>query len=90
VQVRWRRDGNELFYLTPDARLMAVPVKVTSRGIEPGAPLPLFKMHAFGTFESLATAYVVSGDGQRFLVLTSKNAASPSPLKLILNSRAIR
>src|SRR5260370_6415618 len=27
VQPEWRRDGRELFYRTPDRKLMAVPVK---------------------------------------------------------------
>jgi hypothetical protein len=88
VQVRWRRDGNELFYIALDGRLMAVQIKVTSGGIEPSPPVALFTMHAFGTFESLSTTYVPSADGQRFLVLTSKDAASPAPIKLILNWRA--
>jgi dipeptidyl aminopeptidase/acylaminoacyl peptidase len=85
VQVRWRRDGNEIFYIALDGRLMAVQVKVTGGVIEPTTPIPLFTMHAFGTFESRAATYDVSADGQRFLVLTSKDAASPWPIKLILN-----
>src|SRR5262249_27963343 len=30
-QVRWRRDGQELFYVTPDSRLMAVPVQIATK-----------------------------------------------------------
>ena len=30
VQARWRRDGKELFYLGPDNRLMAVPMRLDS------------------------------------------------------------
>ncbi len=29
VQPRWRRDGHELFYVAPDGRLMAVPIRLT-------------------------------------------------------------
>ena len=32
VQPRWRRDGRELFYVAPDARLMAVPITISSQG----------------------------------------------------------
>ena len=32
TQVRWARDGNEIFYTTLDGRLMAVPVRVEPDG----------------------------------------------------------
>ena len=43
-QPRWRRDGQELFYIAPDTRLMAVPIALGKDGqtIEPGTPVPLF------------------------------------------------
>ncbi|PYS34448.1 MAG: hypothetical protein DMG14_29455 [Acidobacteria bacterium] len=39
AQVRWRRDGKELFYIALDGRLMAVPIRFASDGhaVEPGA-----------------------------------------------------
>ena len=44
AQVRWRRDGRELFYIAPDGRLMAVPIGLASNGqaLEAGVPVPLF------------------------------------------------
>ena len=33
---RWRRDGRELFYLSPDAKLMAVPIRSQGPTMEPG------------------------------------------------------
>jgi Tol biopolymer transport system component len=88
VQVRWRRDGKELFYLDPTGRLMAVDIKTTAGAIVPSPPTPLFSIHAFGAFESFNTAYDVSADGQRFLVLTSKDAMASAPIKLILDWKA--
>jgi Tol biopolymer transport system component len=48
TQVRWRRDGKELFYVAPDARLMAVPISVAldgqnaaSRRVDTAVPDPL-------------------------------------------------
>src|SRR5262249_57200415 len=38
-QPRWRRDGKEIFYVSPDHRLMAVPVK-GGGGLEGGGPAP--------------------------------------------------
>jgi Tol biopolymer transport system component len=88
VQVRWRRDGNELFYLDPTGRLMAVDIQATAGVIVPSSPTPLFSIHAFGAFESFNTAYDVSADGQRFLVLTSRDAMATAPIKLILDWKA--
>ncbi len=44
-QPRWRPDGKELFYVAPDARLMAVPIAVGAdpQTLEQGAPVPLFR-----------------------------------------------
>ena len=43
-QVRWRRDGKELFYLGFDDKLMSVPVSLDTRGqkIDIGTPTALF------------------------------------------------
>ena len=55
-QPRWRPDGKELFYVAPDARLMAVPIAVgvDAQTLEAGAPVPLFRTRlasgAGGTF----------------------------------------
>lgn len=91
IQVRWRVDGRELFYLAADGRLMAVPIQVGSNGstIEPGAATPLFWTHLWGAAQS-ATAlfpqYSVSRDGQRFLmnIISQVNAG---PITVILNGR---
>jgi eukaryotic-like serine/threonine-protein kinase len=84
-QPRWRRDGKELFYLSPDGKLMAVNV---TEG-------PIFKA---GVPESLFQAFVVRGrreavsdvlrwdvtpDGKRFLIDTAK--AQSEPLTVVLN-----
>src|SRR5260370_36705250 len=37
-QPRWRRDGKELFYCSPDGKLMAVDVVATSPELTPGIP----------------------------------------------------
>src|SRR5262245_58465622 len=47
AQARWRRDGTELFYLSLDAQLMAVPLRASPNGktLEASAPVPLFVAH---------------------------------------------
>ena len=40
---RWSHDGRELFYVSADRRLMAVPVRTTPM-LEVGSPAPLFAL----------------------------------------------
>jgi Tol biopolymer transport system component len=86
-QARWRREGKELFYIGQDNRLMAVPIQFASNGqtVEPGAPVPLFGLRMSGPIE-IDKWYVVSLDGQRFLV--SNYREDTSPITVILNSKA--
>jgi hypothetical protein len=69
AQVRWRRDGQELFYVALDDRLMAVPIQLASNGraIEIGAPAPLFTTHIGGAVQGAnMQQYMVSSDGRAF------------------------
>jgi Tol biopolymer transport system component len=69
---RWSRDGKELYYLSLDGKLMAVPVRSTAVTFEPGVGVPLFDVRTRGY-----TPYDVAVDG-RFLINTADttNAAS--------------
>src|SRR5215831_8924620 len=87
AQVRWGRDGKELFYIALDGRLMAVPMRIASgaQTIEAGSPIPLFATHVGGALSDPFTVqYDVSPDGQRFLMNTIIEEA-PSPITVILN-----
>ena len=86
VQARWRRDGRELFYLALDGRLVAVPIALSSTGrtVETGTPAPLFAAPV-GSLQDIALhQYIVSADGQRFLIDTVVEEAA-SPIVVILN-----
>jgi Tol biopolymer transport system component len=78
----WRRDGKELFYITPDGKLMAVEIKPGST-FEPGVPKLLFDVV---TARTLATnTYDVSPDGQRFLFTSGQSDTNSSSLAVIVN-----
>ena len=84
-QPRWRRDGNELFYLAPDGKLMAVGVK-TGAGFESGTPAALFLTHPRQPLSAMDFfSYDVTADGQRFLVNTKLDTSNSAPLSVILN-----
>ena len=90
AQVRWSRDGRELFYIGLDERLMSVAIRLdSSKGAVEhiGPPAPLFMTRVGGAVQQggFPTQYAVSADGQRFLMKTVRNGLTTSPLTLILN-----
>ena len=88
AQVRWRPDGKELFYLSLDNRLMAVPIRASSDGqsVDAGTPVVLFPATRLGApAQSVQMQqYVVSPDGQRFLLNTVLDDIL-SPIVVVLN-----
>ena len=63
---RWLRDGGELYFVSPDGRIMAADVK-TDGGFSSGVPKPLFRFS--GTTETTRRSYWPSPNGQRFLIM---------------------
>ena len=61
---RWRRDGRELFYFSPDNVVMAVDVRPAANLVEVGIPHALFETFSYGVFGR----FDVTPDGQRFIV----------------------
>src|SRR5215475_14516334 len=57
----WRRDGQELFYLSLDQKIMSVPLRINGVTLDLGTPKELFSV-------SGATAFTITRDAQRFLV----------------------
>jgi tRNA A-37 threonylcarbamoyl transferase component Bud32 len=83
---RWRRDGKELFFLSPDRQIMAVSIE---HGTETkfGHPAALFQLPtSYRSLTPVTVGYEVSGDGQRFLVPIRK--AVGAPLQVVVNWQA--
>jgi eukaryotic-like serine/threonine-protein kinase len=78
---RWRRDGREIFYLSPDSRLMSASVDGRASAFEVGMVQPLFDTRARTTRRYM---YDVSPDGQRFLINTDAETAL-QPVTLVVN-----
>jgi eukaryotic-like serine/threonine-protein kinase len=66
TEPQWQRDGKELFYVSADRTLTAVPVKLGAT-VETGTPQPLFSVILADQFGN--EVYAAMRDGQRFLVL---------------------
>jgi len=68
MQPEWRRDGEELFFISSDGQLMAVPLETTGPGLDAGTPRALFDVEIPEPDAPFPTDYAVTPDGQRFLV----------------------
>jgi len=82
---RWRGDGKELFYISSDSKMMAVPVTIGAN-FDAGAPLALFQAvprQPVSTNDQFV--YDVARDGQRFLILTQVKRPESRPMSVILN-----
>jgi dipeptidyl aminopeptidase/acylaminoacyl peptidase len=77
----WRRDGAELFYLSGDNQLMAVPVRTTGAVFWAGKPVPLFRIDAPG-WSGYGNAFDAAPEGDRFLIQT---AATALPFTVVRN-----
>jgi eukaryotic-like serine/threonine-protein kinase len=85
IQARWRGDGKELFYLAPDQRLMAVPIQLDAQRnvVDVGTPVALFTTALAGPQGNAGRHYMVSRDGQRFLMDTLREVTLP--ITVVLN-----
>ncbi|MGH9400340.1 MAG: hypothetical protein ACRD00_08215, partial [Thermoanaerobaculia bacterium] len=84
-QPRWRRDGKEIFYLTPDGRLMAAAVTAGST-FAAASPRLLFQTETTNLDVSgAASLYAVASDGQRFLVNAPVGGPAAQPITVVLD-----
>nr|MDP9361650.1 protein kinase [Acidobacteriota bacterium] len=80
--VRWSRDGKQLFYLTPDYKLVAVDVSARGEEFVAGIPRVLFQTNIRRT---PGPQWDVSPDGKRFLINTVVQQTEAAPLTLVHN-----
>jgi Tol biopolymer transport system component len=86
IEPTWRRDGKELFYLGSDRSLMAVALK-TDAAVSTSVPRRLFetRMANRTNLGYIRNQYVVTGDGQRFLVSQPAGEAFSSRITVVIN-----
>jgi len=87
VQPRWRRDGKELFYISPDSKMMSVEVN-TRPVFQSGTPRSLFQTKIVDTgIRTGPLSWDLAPNGDRFLII-EPNASDTSALTVILNWRS--
>lgn len=86
ISPRWRRDGRELFYVSPDSgSLMAVAV-VPAPTFTAALPVRLFDLQSAGPARRpREIGYDVSPDGHAFLLSAPSEQPLPSGIAVVLN-----
>jgi hypothetical protein len=82
---QWGAGGRELFYLSPDNKLMVVSLTIRAHSVEPSASRELFPLPSADLGWS---PYNATADGQRFLVRATAAPAGQS-LDVIFNWPAL-
>jgi Tol biopolymer transport system component len=85
MQPEWRRDGKELFYLSADRKIMAVPIALHGDSVVVGTPEPLFSVDVAEPVAPYPNEYTVTADGQRFVVTLNAKAQTPQTLTILYN-----
>jgi eukaryotic-like serine/threonine-protein kinase len=84
TMARWRGDGKEIFYLSLEGKMMAVPVSIDGPVFHSSTPRFLFN----ATPPEMRTPnfeYDVSADGERFLMIEPAAKPEYQPLTLVSN-----
>jgi serine/threonine protein kinase len=79
---RWRRDGKELYYLSPDDKMMAVQIAESAGKLEIGAARALFQVRQIAR---VGYPYDVTADGSRFLASVQTEQPSTESITLVVN-----
>lgn len=83
---RWRRDGKELFYRSPDDKIVAVAISEQEGKLNIGKPEVLFQ--ADPAAGALGPTYDLSADGRKVVVVTPVQNSFP-PFTLVTNWPAL-
>ncbi len=82
MQAKWRADGKELFYLTREGTMMSVEVRPGAT-LDLGTPRPLFRTRLRPS--NAIDQYVVTADGQRFIIMEPPVDAPTDALTIVTN-----
>jgi hypothetical protein len=78
---RWKADGSEIYFLSPDRKLMAVKVEPN---FSFSSPKILFQTRVAEDIHAYHMHYLPSRDG-RFLMNIQVGEPAPTPITIVLN-----
>jgi Tol biopolymer transport system component len=83
-QPQWSRDGRELYYVTPDRRIIAVSVNASGGTFVPGRQTVVAETRITGWERNAqGSQYAFFPDGQRVIVIDAADVVRP--ISLVLN-----
>jgi dipeptidyl aminopeptidase/acylaminoacyl peptidase len=90
AQPQWSHDGKEIYWIAPDATLMAASVQTSTSAVDVGVPTPLFRTRIYmgGAEQPNGGQYDVSSDG-RFLINVPVDDRAP-PIVVVQNWTGFR
>ena len=80
---RWRADGRELFFVSPEGTMMAADISPEGLPVPP--PRPLFSTKIQPTSRPYLSDFVVTKDGRRFLIKVPTEPPGAGPITVTLN-----
>ena len=83
----WRPDGEALYYLTPEARLMMVQTRLTSSTLQISPPEFLFE--APEVVDEVRRQYAVLDNGDRFIFNAVYEDAEPRSITIVRNWKVL-
>ena len=79
----WSRDGTEIFYLSLENRITAVPVKLTGT-FSAGRPRELFQV-PLALSDNNGNAFDVAPDGRFLMSLPDEGRQNATPITVVMN-----
>lgn len=86
AQPRWGADGKEIFFISPDLKLMAAEVHARPDTLQAASPRAVLDLRRWVHVPYPQVSYAVSSDGQRFLVSARLNPPGTQQLTVVLNA----
>jgi eukaryotic-like serine/threonine-protein kinase len=80
---RWRGDGKEIYYFSPDNKMMTADISIKDGALEVSHVHPLFDVPSIIQLPS--SDYDVTSDGKKFVINVPFEMQNQSPLTLVVN-----
>jgi eukaryotic-like serine/threonine-protein kinase len=85
-QPLWRRDGKELFYISAERKVVAVPVSTAPTFQRVGAPVALFTAPIYGAGRNPNThRWAAMPNGQKFIIISVLTEPASESISVITN-----
>ncbi len=81
---RWRQDGREMYFMAPDRAIMSVEVRTDPDNFVIGEPRQIVQTRVDRPFSIRTHQYVVTGDGEKFLVIEPPQSADDDDVLITL------